>query len=349
MEDNKKLTIIFDNSSSAHKEGFVEDISYRSDLLIIHLRKNIFFSHPSENMNKDSEFNKFRYQFSLDNSVKKIVHHIQMKLMNIIKEKKEIEFIYSFLDFKRLKIIYELSKKLKDNGKNIKFLPYFEPIRVNDIKTPIRLLKFIFSFIIQKIYLKPKKILLISSLNMFIYKLFFKSLEIYPYCQSRAYIQQCKDIKIKKSGLRFKILYIGQLIKRKNVDLILKACSKLHFKSELSIYGEGYEKNKLIKIANTLMPNSNSKFIFHGFVNNDMLKKTIGSYDVLVLPSRFDGFGFVVAEANYLDVYSIVSSQVGAKDILNSKTGAIFKVGSLPELINHLNLHFIRSGFPNES
>ena len=42
-----------------------------------------------------------------------------------------------------------------------------------------------------------------------------------------------------------------QLIKRKNVDLILKACSKLHFKSELSIYGEGYEKNKLIKIANT--------------------------------------------------------------------------------------------------
>ena len=65
--------------------------------------------------------------------------------------------------------------------------------------------------------------------------------------------------------------------------------------------------------------------------------------DVLVLPSRFDGFGFVVSEAIKYGTYVIVSSQVGAKDLLlKGKKGAVFNMGSKDELINQLNLHFLR-------
>ena len=65
--------------------------------------------------------------------------------------------------------------------------------------------------------------------------------------------------------------------------------------------------------------------------------------DVLVLPSRFDGFGFVISEAIKYGTYVIVSSQVGAKDLLQKgKKGAVFNVGSKNELKNQLNLHFLR-------
>ena len=64
----------------------------------------------------------------------------------------------------------------------------------------------------------------------------------------------------------------------------------------------------------------------------------------MVLPSKFDGFGFVVSEAISAKVFTIVSSQVGAKDLItNGKVGAVFKNNSLSELQNLLNLHYMRN------
>ena len=63
--------------------------------------------------------------------------------------------------------------------------------------------------------------------------------------------------------------------------------------------------------------------------------------DLLVLPSKFDGFGFVVYEALRNGIYVIVSDQVGAKDIIG-RNGAIFSSGDYSELNNLLNLQFIK-------
>ena len=93
MVDKDNFTIIFDNASSAHKEGFIEHVSLNSKLRIIHLRKNIFNIDPSEEMNKDSKFNKFRYYFSTNNSINKIVKQINIELINVIQEKRKINFI----------------------------------------------------------------------------------------------------------------------------------------------------------------------------------------------------------------------------------------------------------------
>ena len=65
--------------------------------------------------------------------------------------------------------------------------------------------------------------------------------------------------------------------------------------------------------------------------------------DCLVLPSKFDGFGFVISEAIDNNLFSIVSDQVGAKDLIKlSSLGTVFSANSKSELKNQLNLHFIR-------
>ena len=78
--------------------------------------------------------------------------------------------------------------------------------------------------------------------------------------------------------------------------------------------------------------------------DNQKINDLISDHDVLVLPSKFDGFGFVVSEAIDSKVYVIVSNTVGSKDLIhNGKIGAVFKNNSLSELKNLLNLHYLRS------
>ena len=63
----------------------------------------------------------------------------------------------------------------------------------------------------------------------------------------------------------------------------------------------------------------------------------------MVLPSRFDGFGFVVAEAIYCDTYVIVSSQVGSQDLITQGiNGSIFQNNSKEELKNHLIMQYLK-------
>ena len=58
--------------------------------------------------------------------------------------------------------------------------------------------------------------------------------------------------------------------------------------------------------------------------------------------NKFDGFGFVVAEAIYCNTFVITSSQVGSKDlIIEGVNGSIFKNNSFDELYN-LKPHYLR-------
>ena len=132
------------------------------------------------------------------------------------------------------------------------------------------------------------------------------------------------------------------MIPRKNPFLLLNACIKLKFPVDLTIIGSGNLREKITKSINKLNKYDLKVDLIESF-DNQKISKIIKSHDVLVLPSKFDGFGFVVAEAIYSDTYVIVSSNVGAKDlIINGKNGSIFKNNSLNELINHLNLHYLK-------
>jgi glycosyltransferase involved in cell wall biosynthesis len=94
------------------------------------------------------------------------------------------------------------------------------------------------------------------------------------------------------------IIFVGRLIKEKNVDVLLKAIDYVrHELSDIkcSIIGGGPEKEKLIKFVNDRRFSNNVTFF--DFMEHDDIISRIKSSKILVLPSSREGFGMVVIEA----------------------------------------------------
>jgi glycosyltransferase involved in cell wall biosynthesis len=105
---------------------------------------------------------------------------------------------------------------------------------------------------------------------------------------------------IKPGTNKSDVIYAGRLIKDKNVDILLKAISIVKEKKrdvKCLIIGDGPEKKELMNLTGKLEIQDN--IIFEGFlVNHNDLIKYLKSSRVFVLPSRREGFGIVVIEAN---------------------------------------------------
>ncbi|MEN4005916.1 MAG: glycosyltransferase family 4 protein [Methanobacteriaceae archaeon] len=105
---------------------------------------------------------------------------------------------------------------------------------------------------------------------------------------------------IKPGTEKFDVIYAGRLIKDKNVDLLIKTIGILKEKKpdiKCLIIGEGPEKKEMINLTANLEIQKN--VIFKGFLKNHTdLFKYMKSSRVFVLPSKREGFGMVVIEAN---------------------------------------------------
>lgn len=347
MKDNS-LTIMFDNAPSLHKEGVIERLAKDSDILLLHLSNTNDYYHPSRKYLKNISFLKKRYILDSNSELKDIknsISDIVKKYQRNKKQYKSVKIIYSFIDFKRLFLVLYLKSKVINLSSTISIVSYLEPIRFNDAKVIFRLTRILISLIFQKYFLGTSFIYLTSSLNSFFYKLFFKNFLILPYKQTQSYIDNCKTISIIPQSTKYKILFIGQLIPRKNPLLLLNACEKLKFPVDLTILGKGKLKEKIIRKINKINKKDLTVNLLDS-LDNKNIYKIIKSNDVLVLPSQFDGFGFVVAEAIYCQTFAIVSSNVGSKDMIdNGKNGSIFMNNSLNDLINHLNLHYLKKKY----
>lgn len=119
-----------------------------------------------------------------------------------------------------------------------------------------------------------------------------------------------------------KFVFAGTLSKRKSVDLILDAfeeITKQGLKFELVFVGgtSGSERHAwLSRIESipgaTYLQNQSQPQLFDIFSNSDCL----------LLPSRFDAFGMVVAEAMACGIPAAVSSTTGAKEIIELHPGS---------------------------
>ena len=68
------------------------------------------------------------------------------------------------------------------------------------------------------------------------------------------------------------------------------------------------------------------------------MRETLSEFDLLVLPSRYDGWGVVVNEALMCGVPVVVSSACGAKELIkDGVNGYIFESGNLQSLRMCLN------------
>lgn len=116
-----------------------------------------------------------------------------------------------------------------------------------------------------------------------------------------------------------RFIFAGVLSRRKSVDLILSAFRRLAdegFAYELEFVGNVADAALLDELRATPRTSYRS-----GVAQRD-LYSLMAAADCLVLPSRFDSFGMVVVEGMACGTPAIVSTQTGAKVIIEEVPGS---------------------------
>jgi glycosyltransferase involved in cell wall biosynthesis len=194
------------------------------------------------------------------------------------------------------------------------------------------ILRFGFIPISKRLISKAKGILAIS----FFASNYFKNLgvnerKIYHF----GYFQKEKTpLKLTPKKSCISLLFVGQLIERKGIFILLEAIEKLletHQSFHLSIIGSGILKDDIQQVIKA--KNLQNVVEIWGVIDSQNVHKYIAQADLLILPSVFDGWGIVVNEALQSGIPVLVSDQCGAKELINhGKNGFIFKANNLNEL-----------------
>lgn len=129
-----------------------------------------------------------------------------------------------------------------------------------------------------------------------------------------------------------KILYVGRLVKAKNVDLLISSFMKIDDENlELQIVGYGPEKERLQRIAKT-----DKRVHFLGSVPNEELSKFYLSADVFVSLNPVEPYGITFLEALSKGMFVIAPRFGGQMDILKKYEGryALVDVDSSTEIMS---------------
>ena len=125
-----------------------------------------------------------------------------------------------------------------------------------------------------------------------------------------------------------KVLTCANLIKRKNVDLVIKECENLNV--ELRIIGEGKELNNLKKLS--------SKPVFLGYLPHTKVLEEMKNADIFALPSVNETFGMVYLEAMASGCITVCRKDDGVSGIIkNGENGYFWEDGIIEKIINSKN------------
>ena len=142
----------------------------------------------------------------------------------------------------------------------------------------------------------------------------------------------CSGETQRRGAMRGRLLFLGQLIERERIDLLIEALEPLWKRFadlELTIIGAGSAEEELKVLAER----SSARILFLAPVSSEKVRETFSEFDLLVLPSRYDGWGVVVNEALMCGVPVIVSSACGAQELVqDGVNGYVFKSGDLLNL-----------------
>jgi glycosyltransferase involved in cell wall biosynthesis len=124
------------------------------------------------------------------------------------------------------------------------------------------------------------------------------------------------------------IIFVGRLIREKNVDMLIEAM--VHVKRSMPdvkcyIIGDGPEKQRLEGLAEDKGLSDNIRF--PGFMEHDEVIARMKSCKALALPSVREGFGMVVIEsfACGLPVITVLHPRNAASELVDEHTGLVIK------------------------
>jgi glycosyltransferase involved in cell wall biosynthesis len=130
-------------------------------------------------------------------------------------------------------------------------------------------------------------------------------------------------------------LYVGRLIERKRIDLLIQAVKSLPGKPlGLVIVGSGEEREKLEQLAA-----GDRRIVFAGITSYRELPHYYALADVLVLPARHEPWGLVINEAMASGLAVIAHRHCGAAvDLVGNDNGVALDGFSVDELAAAMRL-----------
>ena len=152
-----------------------------------------------------------------------------------------------------------------------------------------------------------------------------------------SFIENKYIIKKKTSQEKLKIITISRLIKRKNIDMVINALSKLNCDFEYDIYGDGKERKKLEKLIKKYK--LNDKVIIHGAIEHNLIWEKLDKADIFILPSKDETFGLCYLEAMARGLITIAKKNESMDNIIkNNKTGFLVKNSNdIKDVLEKLN------------
>ena len=147
-----------------------------------------------------------------------------------------------------------------------------------------------------------------------------------------------RDVSTGADRASTQILYVGSLVSRKGVDVLLAALAKLKSRDDwhLTVLGGGPEGNKLEAFAEMEIP---ERVTFLGPATMDEVKEAMYASDLLVVSSRTDqknrseGIPVVCMEALAAECPVIAPRLSGIPELIrDGETGYLFSPGNVAEL-----------------
>ena len=139
------------------------------------------------------------------------------------------------------------------------------------------------------------------------------------------------------------IIYIGRLIKAKNVDEIIMAIAKLKSQIRFIVCGDGDERNNLMELAEKL--NVNCEFM--GDIMGSEKWKLISQSKFMIFPSSFEGFGIPPMEALACGIPCICSDIPILKEVYKDKV-EFFKEHDIDDLAGKISFLLENQQYCNE-
>jgi glycosyltransferase involved in cell wall biosynthesis len=124
-----------------------------------------------------------------------------------------------------------------------------------------------------------------------------------------------------KGRAPLRVLYVGRLAPRKNVELLVRAAALCGSRPQVRIVGTGPEEARVKALAQSL--GIADRTSFPGFRKGADLLAEYQWADVLVMPSAYEGVPLVALEAKAAGLPIIAANFAGASDIVSEASGRI--------------------------
>ncbi len=149
------------------------------------------------------------------------------------------------------------------------------------------------------------------------------------------HIKEIKPLKLKTSN---NLIFVGNLVRIKGLDMLIEAFSIIKNQlsnSKLLIVGNGNDEEYLKNLVSDLNLKDNIEFL--GFMSGDQKFSYIKSADILVLPSLWESLPIVVLEGMACGK-PVVATNVGGIPFLikDGVNGLLVKPGNIEELAQKL-------------